>query len=482
MNIHIDPLPECKVSLRVEIPAETVRNQRETITSMFANRGKLPGFRPGKAPRKIVERKFKRDIEEELEQRLVGDGYREAVKSHKLDVLLIEEVGKAEFHPDDTVTFSATLVTVPNFELPDYKGIQVKAPQITVTDEEVDEAIKQLTQEFIDFIEVTDRGAQIGDLTEVTYKGFLEGQPLAEAKPELPARLAGGEGEWYKIEEDHFLPGFTDSLIGHRAGDEVKTQVLVPEDFPVEDARGLRIDYEITLTRVDQEKLPELTDEFVKENFAEKFGAQDVEALRTELKSRIKANKQGQRQNMLADQIVRWLDQQIDFELPTHLLFSETQRRVNDIATRAIESGMQAEKLSEHEDQIIGQASQQARINVKTSFVANRIAEAEGIEPDREEIGRAIIMMGMRQGRNPQQIMKEAAKNPSIARQVADSLRIQKTIDFLTQHANVTELTPEEIAAERAAAEAAFKARQESAAAAAAAQAGADADQNPDKP
>ena len=168
---------------------------------------------------------------------------------------------------------------------------------------------------------------------------------------------------------------------------------------------------------------------------------------------------------------MRWLDQQIQFDLPSHLLFSETQRRVNDIASRALESGMEADKLSEHEDEIIGRASQQARINVKTTFVANRIAEAEGIEANNEEIGRQLLTMGMREGRKPQQIMKDAQKNPAMMRQIADSIRIGKTIEFLGANAVVTELTAEEIAAEQAAAEAAFKARQEAVAAVAAAEA-----------
>lgn len=460
MNIHVESLPECKVSLRVEIPADQVRQERHRITNEFAMHGRLPGFRPGKAPRKIIERKFQRDIQAELEKRLLNEGYRDAIKEQNLEVLMIDKIDPPEFHSDDTMTFSATLVTVPHFDLPDYKGIPVQAPRIEVGDEDIEAEIEKMRGDLADYEEVTDRAAEAGDFAEVSYTGHLGDQVLAEVHPDAPPGLKAAEEQWMVIDEKTFLPGFTGQLVGHRPGDELEVTVTVPDDFPVESLRGEAIRYSVTLVNVRRQVLPEVTDELVEERYGEQFGLKTVSELRDSIREQMANHHSRRRAELIERQVLAWLDNQLQFDLPTHLLYSETQRRVDDIANRALQSGIDEQKISEQGEAIINNAAHQARINVKAGFVLERIADAENIKAESEEISRYLMEMAMRQGRRPQQVLKEAQKSQSIPR-IADNIRLQKAMGFLVEQATVTEVdppTPEELAAEekgRAAARAA---------------------------
>lgn len=441
MNIHVDSLPECKVSLRIEIPAEDVREERRQVTDEFLVHGKLAGFRPGKAPRKLVERRFQRQIQSELEKRLLNESYKSAIEKEKVEVLMIDKVVPPEFHQDDSMTYTVVLVTVPEFELPDYKGIQVQAPRVVVEDRDIDEEVEGMRRELATYEEVTDRAAETGDFAEVTYTGRIDGQPLAEAEPEAPATMAAGEGQWMAIDETTFLPGFTDALVGRKPGDQLVVTVTVPEDFAVEFLRGREVEYEVTLVNLRRQVLPEFTDEYVKEQFGEQAGFESFDDLREAIRKNLIAQRERQRSSIIERQLLAWLDNQLQFDLPSHLLYSETQRRVNEIANRALQSGYDEQKINEQGDQIINSAAQMARINVKAGFVLERIAEAESIKAEHGEITNYLMSVAIRERRNPQQVLKEAQKEGSIPR-IADDIRMQKTMAFLVEQAAVTEVDP----------------------------------------
>src|SRR2546430_2380792 len=137
MNVEVETLPNCITTLRVEVPPEKVAQTRDAIARDYARHAKLPGYRPGKAPRTVVEAKFKKEMREELTKKLLSESCREAISEKQIRVLSLAEVEDVELNDDNTMRFTATLVTAPEFELPDYKDIPVTAPALTVSDAEI---------------------------------------------------------------------------------------------------------------------------------------------------------------------------------------------------------------------------------------------------------------------------------------------------------------------------------------------------------
>src|SRR5438093_9165098 len=154
MNVQVDQLPNCIATLRIEVPAEKVSAERESIAKDYARHAKIPGYRPGKAPRTAIEKKFQKEIREELEKRLLSDATREAIKEKNLRVLQIANVEDVEIAADKPMSFTVTVVTAPEFELPDYKNIPVELKPNEVSDDEINESLENLRNQYADFSDI----------------------------------------------------------------------------------------------------------------------------------------------------------------------------------------------------------------------------------------------------------------------------------------------------------------------------------------
>src|SRR4051812_32989149 len=174
MNVVVEQLPNCLATLKVEVEPEKVSTARNELIDEFGKAAKIPGFRPGKAPRAAIEKRFKKQIREELEKKLVQDSAREAIKSKGLRVLQVASVDDVEIPEMEGsgASFTATIVTQPEFELPNYKGIVVQMRPTDVTEEEIEKSLEQLRDQAADFVDITaDRGAQMEDYVVVDYRG-----------------------------------------------------------------------------------------------------------------------------------------------------------------------------------------------------------------------------------------------------------------------------------------------------------------------
>ncbi len=142
MNITLEQLPQCQATLHVEVPPDTVGSERKAITRAFLLQARIPGYRPGKAPISLIEKRYARDIQDELESRLLNEGFREGVKKDALNVISITAVRNQSFNPDDSFSFTAEILLAPDFELPEYKGIKVEVPRFKVGDGDIDESLE----------------------------------------------------------------------------------------------------------------------------------------------------------------------------------------------------------------------------------------------------------------------------------------------------------------------------------------------------
>ena len=439
MIINLEKLPDCKALLRIEFPSEDTRAERNQIIKLFSKQAKIPGFRPGKTPANVIEKRFKSEIENEFEDRIVRKAIQKNNEENKIDIINIKEIRDQSHNSDGTYTATIELIVAPDFELTDYKGIEVTVPKTDVTDEQLEESLSQIRERFAHYEDVKDRGIQMGDFVVINYKGSVDGKAVGEVLPLAPATLAQNTGFWLKMDENSFLPGFCTPLIGLKENDTKSFNVTIPDDYEAEELRGQSLDYEVEIVEIKEQRLPELDDEF-----AEKIEpGKTLDQLKETLREQMQEQRKGYRQEMITNQILSKINSELEFELPQEIVMRETQSRVNDIFNSNTERGVSEEELVEHQEQIIESAGEQANNSVKTSFILEQIAEKEKIEVGQEEVLNRVNEIAARQKTSVKNLTKQLQKKNGFGR-IINGLKIQKTLEFLRDSAVIKEVEPEE--------------------------------------
>ncbi len=439
MIINLEKIPDCKALLRLEVPSDDAKAERNQIVKLFAKQAKIPGFRPGKTPESLIEKRFKTEIESEFEERIVRQAMQKA-QEEKVDIIRISEIREQSHNIDGTYTATIELITAPDFELPDYKDLEVQVPKIEVTDEQLNESLDQIRERFADYEDVENRGLQMNDFAVINYKGSIKGKPVGEVLPLAPATLAQNTGFWLKMNDESFLPGFCSPLVDAKLNETVSLNVTIPEDYQAEELRGQNIDYEVEIVSIKEQVLPELNDEF-----ADKINpGKSLEEIKSALHEQMTEQRKGYRKEMITNQILSKINSDLDFELPKEMVMRETQSRVNDIFASNTERGVSEEELVEHQEEIIESAGQQAHSSVKTSFILEQIAEKEEIEVSQEEILERVSQIAARQKTSVKQLTKQLEKKNGFGR-IYNGIRIEKTLDLLRDSAVIKEVEPEEL-------------------------------------
>lgn len=438
MNATVDKKANCLADVHVEVPAESVKKRRQAVVQRFRQLAKVPGFRPGKVPAQVIERRYADDIDSEVREALLGEGLRHAAKEHKLEVLGVQGIDDAVFQPDGAFTFKARLTLEPEFTLPDYMSIPVQAPPLGVTDEMVNARIEELREQFADFKDAGERKLEDGDIAVISYAASLDGQPLKEALPDVPDHLAARDDHWLRTDEDALLPGLGAKIVGMGVGDvQESAEIAFGDDFAVTDLAGKTVGYRVELKGIKERELPELNDDFARRLIPDK----GIDELRDLLRQRLEEEQQNARRNLIGNQVLAWLDQQVQTELPADVLQRETQRRVDEIVHRGLSQGVDQQAIQSEQDKIFATASQQARGSVKASFVLEKIAEKEEIRATQPEIAARVYAMAERAGQPTRKYLKQLEKEHGLGG-ISNQIALGKTLDFLIDHAEVTEVEP----------------------------------------
>ena len=302
--------------------------------------------------------------------------------------------------------------------------------------------MENLRERFADFKDV-EGSASEGDFAIVDYKGKLDGKLLSEEEFEVGA-LAENEGFWVKIDAESFLPGFAMQLTGMKAGDSKEVTITLGDDFAFEDLRGKELVYDVELKELKQQELPELNDEL-----AEKIEpGKKLDDIRLLIEENMKSEKEKRRQESMTEQILSYLAEDLDFELPEHLVHGETQRMVNTMVEQGQQNGMADEAIMEHQEQIMTNAAVSAKSNVKTTFILEQIAQEEKIEASDDDVRQQVAMMAAQSGRPVKKIVRELRDSNGFD-DIRHRITIGRTLDFLRSNASVTEVEAETESAEK---------------------------------
>jgi trigger factor len=424
-------------TLRIEVAPEVVSKEWDSIANNYSRHARIPGYRPGKAPRQVIEKKFRKEIQDELTKALVSKSYHEAIEEKQLRVVSLTDLGDVEFGEDRSMRFRATVVTAPEFDLPDYKKIAVQLPEVAVNEAEVDAAVERLRDQTADFVDVPDRALAMGDFAVIDFAGAIDGVPISDIVPEASKNLHGGKKFWLHLAEGNFLPKFCEQIVGMKTGDTRSVQVVFPTDFPVTELADKKADYAVTLNEMKEKVLPALDDVFAAKIMPEKTLAE----LRHAIEHNLEHEKEHELERSKEQQVIKFLHEHISFDLPPPLLKSETRRALNELVHRNRERGVPDDLLKGKEKELIEGAGSLAAHRLKTNFILHRIAEAEKIEITREEIDERIRAQAAHYNVSVEKMRKELDEHDRL-NGLAEEILLGKTLDFLEANVSV-ETSPE---------------------------------------
>lgn len=432
MNITIEELAACKKLLRVDVDAKVVDAAFDSVTRDFQKQAHLAGFRAGKAPRVMVETRYKREIEDEVKRKVISESYRKALEEKKLRVVTQPEIEEIQFGRGQPLQFAATLETVPEFELPEYKGLPVRRTVAFVTDADVERAINVLREQRPLFTPVQ-RPVQAGDIVIIDYEGKVEGVSMEDLAL-TASRLAAQKNFWVEIKEGSFIPGFTEPLIGAVAGDSREVAVDFPADFPVRNLGGHKGLFQVKINEVRERSYPPVDDDF-----ARSFEAENLEKLREGVRRDLQNELDLKHGREVRNQLVRGLLDRVHFDLPESILHFETRNAVYDIVRENQQRGVTQEAIEKQKDEIYNFASNSARERLKANFILLRIAEREKIEATNEEIAQRIYQLSAQNNMKPDQLLKQL-KEKNALDDVRFEVVAKKVVDFLQLHARIEEV------------------------------------------
>lgn len=433
--MEVEKQPDSTSTLRIELPPEEVAKEWDAIANGFARFAKIPGYRPGKAPRSVIEKRFRKEIQDEVTKKLVSKSYRDAIEQKQLRVVSVTNVEDVQLDENKAMRFRATVVTAPEIDLPQYKNIPVQLPSPEVKTEEVDLALERLREQSADFVDVPGRGLQMEDFAVIDFDGALAGRPIREIAPNAGKNLQGGKKFWLHVTSANFLPRFCEQIVGMKPGETRSVQVEFPPDFLVTELAGKTADYAVTLNEIKQKVLPPIDDAFA----AKLMPGKTLADLRDTIEHDLKHEKEHEIERAKESQIITFLQEHTRFDLPPPLLRSETRRALNELVHRNRERGVPDEILKGKEKELVEGAGSLAAHRLKTNFILSRIAEQEKIEVTKEEIDLQVRQEATRYNVSAEKMRKQLEEHDGLGN-LAEQILLGKVLDFLK--ANVSIETP----------------------------------------
>lgn len=428
MKVTKEQQEKNSVKLTITVDAETFEKGVQKAYLKNVKKIALPGFRKGKAPRKIIEQYYGAGVFfEDAINFVCPEAYEEALKETGIDAVSRPEIDVVEIESGKDFVFTATVTTKPEVELGDYNAVSVKKVTYRTTQKEIESEIKKVQEQNARIVPVEDRAVKAGDLTVIDFEGFTDG-----------VAFEGGKGTDYSLEigSGAFIPGFEDQLIGAEIGKEVEVNVTFPKDYHSEDLKGKKALFKVTVKEIKEKQLPEINDDFVKD--VSEFDTLDD--YKKDIKEKLaKANEQKGRQeteNNVLDEVLKVAT----VEIPECMIDTQLDNIARDFDYRLSMQGLNLEKYLQMTgsdiDAFKAQFKDQAEKQVKISLVLEAVAKAEKVKATEKDI--EAEMKKIAEGYNMElDKVKEMFKEEE-TKSLENEIVTQKTIDLLVKNATKT--------------------------------------------
>jgi trigger factor len=430
MKVEVVKTGPCRRVMHVEAPADAVAADYEAVASAYRKAAKLPGFRPGKAPAAVVEKRYADKILEDVQDRAVPRLYHEALKNEAIDPMAIVAVDGVSCTKDAGLSFKVTLDVEPEFKLPKYRKITVKDQDVTVADQDVDDAFQRFLRSHSRFESVEGRSVKHDDLVQIDYDGVCDGKPVREIAPG-EAMVADGKDFWAVAGEPEFLPGFAAAVEGAEVGRPTDLAITFPDDYRVKALAGREAVYTVEVKAVRERALPELDEAFFKP-----LGVKDEAELRDRIRKDLEGHRADTEKARQRDEVVQFLLEKTKCDLPEAVVEREKNNMLRDAVQRLSMQGLKEDQIRGRQAELLASAERAAGDRVKLSLILKRIADEESLEVADSEVDEQLSRMAQ-QYRVPVEQVRSRMEERDQLDGFRNEIRAEKTLDFLLENAKV---------------------------------------------
>ena len=449
-DVNVEDAGTLKKKVTVKIPRDHIDGKFDEMFGELSRTAQVPGFRVGHAPKRLIEKRFAKEVGEDVRNNLIGESIGQALDQAGLRTLGEPDIDleNIELPESGDMDYSFEVEVAPEFELPELKGIAIEKPLLEITDDRIDGTIDQIRQSRSTY-DASDGPAAAGDM--VVADAIITGEECdAVRRPGTSLRVGPGQVEGLALVE------LGDALTGKKAGDTAELTTKAPEAHPNEQWQGKLLAIELKITEVSARQLPDVDDAF-----AEAVGFENLAELRQYVSDDLSGRLEYDVRRAMRNQACQYLIDSTEFDLPQGAVARHTERALQRRYISMLQQGTPREQIDEKLTELQADAADQARQELTLTFILGKIAEAEEVDVTEDEINSRIAQMARSYNRRPERLRQELTQDGTI-QQVAVSIREEKALDKLLDDAEITEVAPEQ-AAPKAAEKAAEKAEKKAA-------------------
>ena len=412
-----------EITLTIEVEAAEVSKAVDNAAKRLANRVNIPGFRKGKAPRKIVERHVGIEaLKQEAFDIIAPKAFNDAIDEQKIVPVTRPKIDIVTLEDGQNLVFKATVVPRPEVKLGEYKGLKVEKKVAEVTDEDVEKQLKTFQDRQAKMVDVPEGAAvKDGDFTTLDFEGFVDGEAFE-----------GGKGQDYPLQigSGSFIPGFEEQLIGVKVGEEKDVNVKFPENYHAENLAGKDATFKCTIRSIKHKELPEINDELAKK--VSKF--ETLDELKADIRKNLEENAERKAVSEQRTQAIDKATENIEVDIPAVMIDNRVTAMIQEMAMRLEQQGMKLEQYLQYAGTDMAKIREDyretAEKNVKTDLMLEEVAKAEDIKVEAKDLDAEVAGMAAAYGATPQQVQKIIKEQGRIGDLMSSVLR-KKTAQFI---------------------------------------------------
>ena len=385
MSLQVEKMEKNMAKLTIEVSSEDVEKAMQSAYQKAKGRISIPGFRKGKAPRKMIEQMYGKGVFlEDAVNALIPEHYSKALGECELEIVSQPKIDLVQTEPGKALIFTAEVAVKPEVTLGEYKGVEVPKSEIEVTDEEVDAEVKKEQEKNSRTINVEDRAAQLNDIVTIDFEGSVDGVPFD-----------GGQATEYPLTlgSNTFIPGFEDQLVGAKVGDDVDVKVTFPEEYQAKELAGKEAIFKCAVKKIEAKELPELDDDFAKDVSEFDTLAEYKEHVKTNLVEKKENEAKHAKEDAAVDKII----ENAQMDIPEAMLETQCRQMLDDFSRRMQSQGLSMDQYFQFTgmtaEKMMEDMKPQALKRIQTRLVLEKVAEVENIQPTEEEVNEEISKM-----------------------------------------------------------------------------------------
>ena len=425
MSLQVEKMEKNMAKLTIEVAAEDLEKAMQNAYQKAKGRISIPGFRKGKAPRKMIEQMYGKGVFlEDAVNALIPEHYSKALAECELEIVSQPTIDITQAEPGKAFIFTAEVAVKPEVTLGDYKGVEVPKTEITVTDEDVEAELKKEQEKNSRTISVEDRAAQLNDIVTIDFEGSVDGVPFD-----------GGQATEYPLTlgSNTFIPGFEEQLVGAKVGDDVDVKVTFPEEYQAKELAGKEAIFKCAVKKIEAKELPELDDDFAKDVSEFDTLAEYKEHVKTNLEDKKADEAKRAKEDAAVDKAI----ENAQMDIPEAMLMTQCRQMLDDFSRRMQSQGLSMDQYfqftGQSMDKMMEDMKPQALKRIQTRLVLEKVAEAENIQPSEEEITEEIQKMADAYKMEADKI-REAIGEDGIE-QLKKDLSVQKAVTLIADAA-----------------------------------------------